>query len=198
MSSLHHSVFYVCLCGFPYSHLNLCTQKLRQSYSTNHLFGSKDTIFFKLHPPPVLCSLPASPLPLFECSPFMSLTPTFILQPSSSLLSHLFRILSLITCKLPETNSYQLHFPVLSSPVPENRLFKRHYLKKLRIITALEVSTVFLRRFRVLLLLNSETQHAVHLCYLCVVLAGCAIQHNHVYLKLKSKSFISLAENQRS
>lgn len=72
---------------------------------------------------------------------------------------------------------------------------KRHSLEKLRIITLLEVSTIFLRRFRVLLLLNPEALHAVHLCYVCVVLAEYAIQRNHVNLKLKSKSFISLAEN---
>lgn len=46
MSSLHHSDFYICLCGFPCSHLNLCTQKMRQSCPTNHLSGSKDSILF--------------------------------------------------------------------------------------------------------------------------------------------------------
>lgn len=37
------------------------------------------------------------------------------------LLSHLFRIHLLITCKFPETNSYQLRFPVLPSPIPASR-----------------------------------------------------------------------------
>lgn len=45
------------------------------------------------------------------------------------------------------------------------------------------------------MLLNSETHHAVHLCCLCLVLAECAIQHNHACLKLKSQGFTSLAEN---
>lgn len=44
MSSLHHSVFHAL--WFSYSHLNLYTQELRQSFPTNHLFGSKDVIFF--------------------------------------------------------------------------------------------------------------------------------------------------------
>lgn len=45
------------------------------------------------------------------------------------------------------------------------------------------------------MLLNSEALHAVHPCYVCVVLAEYAVQHNRVNLKLKSQSFISLAEN---
>lgn len=92
-------------------------------FSHKPFLWTKGRIFFKLYPPPLLCSLPTSPLSLFECSPFMSFTSIFILQPSSSLLSHLFRILFLITCKFPETNFYQLHFSFLPSPVPENRLF---------------------------------------------------------------------------
>lgn len=39
------------------------------------------------------------------------------------------------------------------------------------------------------MLLNSETHHAVHLCCLCLVLAECAIQHNHACLKLKKSGF---------
>lgn len=131
MSSLHHSIFYVCLCGSPCSHLNLSSHKMRQTCPTNHVSGSKDSIiFFKLHPPHLLYSLPASLLPLFDCSPFVPFIATFILQPSSSLLSHLFRIRLLVTCKFPEANSYKLHFLILHSPIPASTWSQKSLFKE--------------------------------------------------------------------